>query len=837
MEERIAIALKRLFESERIVFWFDAEQEFSDVFQQLELPGVEKICPLGYELGVKYRVLHQSPKKKFLLYLGAPPPPDEQNWLLDLQLASGEFQADQVSLMVSELGLDPHLSSVVEEHVSFFKAKGRRDTLRKLLETNESPDSLRTKMCAVCTNASPRLESILEKLLEGFSPGEDPEAGEGMEELRKFGLDRFFWHRMQTSFGYASSPPRLLDFLVLLFRQGLVGEDAPSLSRDALVFLDSWKKDRTRENSFRGFAGKFEKLLNVEKRLENSDYREWLPCDTFHAIDRHILFSLCQGLSKRTLPLGEVSRVVQARGGTHWFSLFSHFYLFLENVAAFFRQMDELDLHVESLADGVGKYVSSWYRVDQLARRVVFHFHQAKRHEMLEGLFEEVQRRYVNDFLRKLGEKWQVHVEKATRWEAGDVPLQRHFFFRWVRPFLDEKHKVCVIVSDGLRYELAQQLCERIGQMDRHESNLEHALGVLPSYTQLGMAALLPGKQLAIHSDAMASVWVDGQNSAGTENRRKILDCVPNVRATALQAEVFLSLKSDECRALVRDHDVLYIFQNRIDAEGDNRNTEGEVFEAAEKAIKELEQLVKKCTSANANNVLVTADHGFLYQDSPLQQGDFVGDASFSAGQSEGIYRDRRFVIGERLASQAGLVDFCPEKLGIAPGIQVQIPRSTLRLRLSGSGSRYVHGGATLQEVVVPVLKVNKKRQSDRSQVDVEILKGTESSITSGQLSVRFYQAQPVSAKVGPRTLRIALYTSRGVLISNQQQKCFDSHSESARDRETVMQFLLTREADTVNGETVELRLEEPLGGTTHYREYRTEKYLLRRSFSSDFDF
>lgn len=47
----------------------------------------------------------------------------------------------------------------------------------------------------------------------------------------------------------------------------------------------------------------------------------------------------------------------------------------------------------------------------------------------------------------------------------------------------------------------------------------------------------------------------------------------------------------------------------------------------------------------------------------------------------------------------------------------MQIPKSINRLRLKGSGSRFVHGGATLQEVVIPVISINKKRQSDVGKV------------------------------------------------------------------------------------------------------------------------
>ena len=82
------------------------------------------------------------------------------------------------------------------------------------------------------------------------------------------------------------------------------------------------------------------------------------------------------------------------------------------------------------------------------------------------------------------------------------------------------------------------------------------------------------------------------------------------------------------------------------------------------------------------------------------------------------------------------------------------MPKSINRLRLKGAGSRFVHGGASLQEVVIPVLKVNKKRESDVTNVEVEILRGSSSVITSGQLAVVLYQTEPVTDKVQPRVLR-----------------------------------------------------------------------------------
>lgn len=102
------------------------------------------------------------------------------------------------------------------------------------------------------------------------------------------------------------------------------------------------------------------------------------------------------------------------------------------------------------------------------------------------------------------------------------------------------------------------------------------------------------------------------------------------------------------------------------------------------------------------------------------------------------------------------------------------------RLRLSGSGSRFVHGGASLQEVVVPVI-INKKRQSDTTAVEVDILSGSNSLITTEELAVSMYQRTAVTEKIQPRLLRVGIYNQAGELISDSREMTFDLRSENPR--------------------------------------------------------
>ena len=112
-------------------------------------------------------------------------------------------------------------------------------------------------------------------------------------------------------------------------------------------------------------------------------------------------------------------------------------------------------------------------------------------------------------------------------------------------------------------------------------------------------------------------------------------------------------------------------------------------------------------------------------------------------------------------------------QLGLLGDIEVQIPKSINRVKRPGAGSRFVHGGASLQEVVVPVVTVSKKRTTDTAPVAVELLQETQ-VITTGQLSVKLLQQDAVEGKVQPRTLRVGLYHGDD-LISNRPEFTFNS--------------------------------------------------------------
>ena len=170
-EDKITQALSRLFERHRIVFWYDAKQELRHSFEGLNISGVEKIELLNNEFGVKYRVLRGQPEQKFLLYREGPQADDLDNWLLDVQLAYGEFRTDQVAIILAELELSLEFAEVVRAHLEFYQANKRKEVLTRLLKADDTLGAIRLKMLAVCANAEPRLDSVVECLLQELAVG------------------------------------------------------------------------------------------------------------------------------------------------------------------------------------------------------------------------------------------------------------------------------------------------------------------------------------------------------------------------------------------------------------------------------------------------------------------------------------------------------------------------------------------------------------------------------------------------------------------------------------------------------------------------------------------
>ena len=833
MTDRITSTLNRLFEEHRIVFWYDPDGEMRGDYDAVEIRGVIKTEINNNEFGLKHRILRKEPSSKFLIFKDGPEPEMKDNWLLDLQLATAVFKADQAAIWLSELGLPMRFENIVRDHTEFYRSKVRVDDLKGVVQPADTQTLVRLRMLAVCVGADGGLDTVVEALLSNLADGRD----DHIKLLSRCGLTDFLWKQVGNAYGYQADAPDLEDFAITLFKSAYklaLGEDG-KLNAEALLLFRRWKNNRHWAEAFEALSERYQDLPKISGDLAARDFRSVVGIDHFEEIDRHIIRQIVQATASRSVNSTDVLRWIRERKQSHWYSRYEDIYQAIAFGTEFQQALAEANLGMTSPSEGVTRYVSSWFKLDQLYRKFIYHMQQSGQSSLLSELYSTVENLYTTSFVLALNDAWQDQIAKLTDWKIDGFKSQHDFYRSKAAEYRRKDQKVVVVISDALRFEVAEECLRRIRALNRFDAELKPMISALPSYTQLGMAALLPNKEITLNEDGSGAVKSFGESTQGLAAREKVLaNGRAGDRVKTLKAEEVMNMRADDGKELFREHDIVYVYHNRIDAIGDKLQTEERLPEAAEDAIEDLTKLARKLTTSNFSNILITADHGFLYQQRALDNTDF------SVADPEGediLFRNRRFIIGRNLSDTSGMKKFSSAQLGLAGDLDVLIPNSINRLRVKGAGSRFVHGGASLQEIVIPVLRVGKQREADIKQVEVRIIVSGRSLISSGQTAVTFYQADPVSEKTQARELLAGIYATDGTLISDEFTLQFDFTSENAREREMPRKFLLSREADRYNNQDVLLKLRERVGKTTHYQDYAVHHFQLRRGITTDFDF
>jgi len=279
MSDRIAASLRQLFDEHRLVFWYDADRDMRAEFDAIDLSGVTKLEIANNEFGLKYRVLKQEPQTKFLLFKGAPEPEMAGNWLLDLQLASAVFKADQAAIWLAELGLPLRFEDVVRGHIEFFRSKVRVEALKRVLQASDTQTMVRMRMLAVCAGAEGGLDMIVEALLGELAGGKD----DALRLIERSDLTEFLWGQIKAAYGYNSDEPDFEDFAIGLFRSAYaraLGENG-SLNAEALLVFRRWKNSRHSAAAFETLSARYQDLLKIADDLPARDFRSLMSIDHF----------------------------------------------------------------------------------------------------------------------------------------------------------------------------------------------------------------------------------------------------------------------------------------------------------------------------------------------------------------------------------------------------------------------------------------------------------------------------------------------------------------------------------------------------------------------------
>ncbi|MCJ7602403.1 MAG: BREX-1 system phosphatase PglZ type A [Desulfobulbaceae bacterium] len=827
--KQITDSLSKIYQEEnkRIVFWYDTEGEFAEVLPSLELSGVSIVrLDQTAPLELKIRLELEDTETRYLLYSPGPEPGQDDDWLLDIRMYSHIFHADKASIILNDLGLSRQsMRPYCHSRKSFFSSKERTEKLKKWVKPGDHEEELDLKMLAVITRAEqPDAFVVFMKLFAAFcgegsySPDTEPKI---WTDIIKLDLEKPFWDLVARTFGYAADSPSLSDLLIRLLVTDFVNTlktsppaglehfvlQAGSQGFTVSVFLSQWRTNINQFQAYNLIADHYAGKLKIVQLVQNYENSVLLDVMTFEVVEKRIISDLrdliLQGRQEEFDAVGEK---IQRRRDGYWVTaggalenLYRTTYDALEAAMSLFRLRRKYDkgLSYPGAGEMFSAYTGELYLLDQHYR----HFHEAAGKVELAGwdilkvLQASVEDCYSGWYLDQLSIAWDGFLEGGgsngllNKWTLSGIRRQDDFFKKAdSRLKTTTKGRIFVIVSDALRYEIAEELASVINSQYRLKAELSAMLGVLPSYTALGMAALLPHKSITFKEES-DEILVDGLPCAGFEQRSKILE---QHKGIAVKADDLMGMSKDEGRELIKPFKIIYIYHNRIDSVGDTASTELKTFEATRTAIDELNSIIRYAiNNLNAGQVLVTADHGFIYQD---KASDHMDKSVLDVKPKQAIKSKKRYILGRKLGDSAKVWHGNTRVTGgTEDDMEFWLPRGTNRFHFTG-GSRFIHGGAMLQEVVVPLITVTEQKGLSKAKTEIRkvgvSLIGSHRKVVTNLHRFEFIQTDAVSDRMKPLILTISLRDGNEV-ISSEEVVTFDSSSASMDERKKSVKLIL----------------------------------------------
>ncbi len=793
------------FYKRRIIFWYDEEKEFEDKLDEIPLENAKLLVLTGTNnFAAKKLLTVDDTTSNYLVYSPITYESKEDDWLLNIELYSEAFRADLVSIWLNEVDLPqtPDFRRLMKKYRKFFGAQTRRTAfLKRNRGIDAAPQMHLTVMATICGTQDMRPNSIIKAVI---SNGTDMESNETFQSLVNFGADAPFWALVKQATGYFEEEDASIEKLVAHI---LLTATTRTLRTEYLAGLDgfistphqAWCYDFVsewiagdRKEEINGILRNVEEELHLQSRFKQVPLEDLVGTEMFPCVNECILTYLMTEINNHIINVDEIVSTVEKRRTLAWYDAVQCYYEGILQVAkmqAFFLE-HSAGFHTVEARNVWKEYADDYYRMDTYYRQYHLAFGKSLTvgNDQLDDLFKQVTDRveglYTHWFLGELGNHWSdVCAEELVQYgHLLEVPQQEAFYRQKVK---GQENRVFVIISDALRYEVAASLAEQLRRETQSKVVLSACAGIFPTVTKFGMAALLPHKQLSIkeRSNGDLQILADGM-STDAGNRDKVLKAA-NRNSVALKYKEIAPMKRAQRSVLVKGMDVVYIYHDKIDEA--SHTSDSMVFPACDDAIEEIKNIVRIiCNEFGGTRVYITADHGFLYTYSPLSE-DAKVDKTTPSEQDVEI--DRRYLITRKGAKP----DFLLPVKFMDDGYDAFAPRESVRIKKKGGGLNFVHGGISLQEMVVPVIEYHylrndskayqrNKAKYDTKPVEVSLLSASR-KISNMIFSLNFYQKDAVSDNRSAANYLLYFVDSDGKQISDTAKIIADKTNENGQER------------------------------------------------------
>ena len=437
----------------------------------------------------------------------------------------------------------------------------------------------------------------------------------------------------------------------------------------------------------------------------------------------------------------------------------------------------------------VHRYQTDYYLTDQYYRQATELYFKI---DPTSELFDSIQKvklsldQNYSKLCNRINLEWTRCLKETGGMASVHLLRQDDFYDEKIKPI---QKKVAVIVSDALRYEIAQ---ERIGELAKscHIASLKPALAMLPTETKYCKPALLPHHELKLYGQGdEQDMAVDNRILSDTTKRCEHLQKYRD-GAICVNFETVAEYNQDKNREIFK-HSLVYIFHDVIDKNGHN-GTSKEIVTNCRNAINELATMIPKIhASYNVTEVYVTSDHGFLFNDIQFAEKDK------HKINEECLERSTRYYMTNSEKEEPGVLKFRLDTVSgmlNASNVMVAVPQGTNRFAAPSGGYMFTHGGAALQEIVIPVIVSRQERTDSKQPVGVMVL-DRKLSMQASRLRFKLLQTEAVSMDMKERLIKVALYYNDAP-VTPIKDVLLDKTDASLDNRKYLIDLTLNRNVD-----------------------------------------
>ena len=735
----------------KIVFWYDYKKEYTSIInkikEEMDDDSNEIILFNNNGIYIRYHIEIEEPNKNYVIYISGERKGDRQNDLLDLDSSSGNelyFNPDTTTKYLIELGLTDENRNTVIENKKFFQNQLRRAKFKEF-DASKNNSTINYIIVSVLLGIKSISEDeILKNIVKEYLSSDKSK----MKQLKSFANEEFVFNLFNKNFGTKIKDYEEFDILInnLLLTYFLLElKDSSKLDRygdcivpqktNAQIFINNIINDKTTSNLFEYISEKVFKEYGIEEIFSVETALDYENSDAFAIIDINIIKMILNRLTSGVFNYEEIKNIVINRQSKYWYSKFSNDYNTILYAIDYLKEEKLCIEKIKSLGieELVKLYSEELYKVDFNYRKTLYYFNRLKDNDDFKELIDIIENHYTNNFMFELSVKWDDALEKMPKYDSNKIIMQNNFFRKFIHPEIStgKNGRVIVIISDAFRYELAKELNYKLCKIAKN-SEIKYMLGLVPSYTKLGKAVLLPNKKVSMIENS-DDVLIDGKKSSSTADREKILqeECGDSL---AIQYENLVrNYKKPDWKPLFKGKKVVYIYHDVVDKMGEN--DADNVFNACEDAIEQLYQLVESLHKTFSGvNVFITADHGFFYRRGEVKQINKVQKIQ-NADKNK-----TRYSYSKEKSKDDSVISFKLDYIFDNYDGYVEIPTGHNIFSKQGSPDKYFHGGDLPQELIIPLIDFKSARGSIESSKVGLVYSGMSYKITNAITYLNFTQ-------------------------------------------------------------------------------------------------